>query len=299
MDWLHIFTAGRRTSGNGVEVDFSDDVLAGIAATYDPDVHEAPLVIGHPKLDAPAYGWVGQMRATGERLEVAPVQVEAQFADMVNEGRFKKRSASFYLPTSPRHPLHREGQAAPEFPYLRHVGFLGAAAPAVPGLDREVQFAADEEGVVEVEFASDYAVSGLLKIARRLRDFMVERFGSDEAEKVVPAQDLEWITEAQAYDAAKDSLERDGRAHPTFSQNPAPIEEPTNPDPTPMADPKDTADFAEREAKLKAREEELKAREAKLQAQADEAKRAEIADFADGLASDNARILPRHVPVVT
>ncbi|OYW21050.1 MAG: hypothetical protein B7Z43_11640, partial [Sphingomonas sp. 12-62-6] len=32
--------------------------LAATAAAYDPAKFEAPIVVGHPALDAPAYGWV-------------------------------------------------------------------------------------------------------------------------------------------------------------------------------------------------------------------------------------------------
>lgn len=55
---LHIFKPGRQTAMSGVTLDFSESDLEASARAYDPAKHEAPIVIGHPKHDAPAYGWV-------------------------------------------------------------------------------------------------------------------------------------------------------------------------------------------------------------------------------------------------
>jgi hypothetical protein len=55
---LHIFKPGTQTDMNGRVIQFNESDLAASAQAYDPKVHEAPIVIGHPKHDAPAYGWV-------------------------------------------------------------------------------------------------------------------------------------------------------------------------------------------------------------------------------------------------
>lgn len=141
-----IFRAGTHTDVGGRTLSFAAADLDATAAAYDPAKHEAPLVVGHPALDAPAYGWVKALARDGEVLRATPDQVEAQFAERVNAGRYKKISASFWLPDAPGNP-------APGVYSLRHVGFLGAAAPAVKGL-RAPQFAGDEAGVVTLEFAA-------------------------------------------------------------------------------------------------------------------------------------------------
>jgi hypothetical protein len=64
---------------------------------------------------------------------------------MVNAERFNRISASFFLPDAPNNPVRGAY-------YLRHVGFLGAAAPAVKGL-RKPQFSADSAGVITIAFA--------------------------------------------------------------------------------------------------------------------------------------------------
>lgn len=104
-----------------------------MASSYRPTLREAPLTVGHPKDNLPAYGWVQSLATTpAGTLAMNASQVEPQFAEMVAAGRFKKRSASFYPPTSPHNPT--PGQW-----YLRHVAFLGAQPPAVPGL-KDIQF---------------------------------------------------------------------------------------------------------------------------------------------------------------
>ncbi len=137
---LEIFRAGTHQPMNGAPLTFSDNDLRKIATDYDPKVAEAPIVVGHPTTDAPAYGWVEKLQVVGDVLMAVPKQVEPAFAEIVNAGRYKRISASFYRPDTRNNPL-------PGRWYLKHVGFLGAAAPAVSGL-KSVAFGADEGGVV-------------------------------------------------------------------------------------------------------------------------------------------------------
>ncbi|EJY2457757.1 peptidase, partial [Escherichia coli] len=112
-------------------------------------------------------------------LMAEPAQLDPQFAEMVTDGRFKKVSASFYLPDSPSNPK-------PGVLYLRHVGFLGAQPPSVKGL-KQVSFSEQEEGVVE--FADWQAITNA-SLWGKLRDFLIARFSLDEAEKVLPEWQL-------------------------------------------------------------------------------------------------------------
>ena len=133
---FEIFKSGTRTDNNGRKVTITDADVAQAAAAYDPKLHEAPLVIGHPKTDAPAYGWVGSLQADGGVLSADFAQMDDDFVSLVQSGRYKKVSASFYPPDSPSNPK-------PGSWYLRHVGFLGAPPPAVKGLSA-INFAADD-----------------------------------------------------------------------------------------------------------------------------------------------------------
>lgn len=130
---IEIFRAGTRRADNGQEYTITAADLAKTVAAYDIKLHEAPLVVGHPEGDKPAYGWISGLQLDGDTLKIADThQVEPQFAEMVRDGRFKKRSASFYHPTDPTNPT-------PGIWHLRHVGSFGAVPPAVKGL-KDIKF---------------------------------------------------------------------------------------------------------------------------------------------------------------
>lgn len=147
-DGIEIFRAGTHIDDAGMAHHFSEADLAGMATSYDPALREAPLTVGHPKDNLPAYGWVKAVTRTPDgTLVITPHQVDPQFAEMVRAKRFKKRSASFYSPQSPNNPT-------PGKWYLRHVAFLGAQPPAVAGL-KDIQFAeADAVGTVNFSEAT-------------------------------------------------------------------------------------------------------------------------------------------------
>ncbi|MBW1989069.1 MAG: hypothetical protein JRI97_05935 [Deltaproteobacteria bacterium] len=131
-DWVEIFAGGPQTDSAGRTHD-GDVLIDRALASFDPARHEPPLVVGHPVHDAPAYGWVRELRAdvrNGVRVLLARFrQVAPQLAKLVAAGAYKKRSAAFYPDGA-----------------LRHVGFLGAAPPAVKGL-ADVAFAGPPDPV--------------------------------------------------------------------------------------------------------------------------------------------------------
>lgn len=176
---LQIFKPGVHTAMSGQALAFSESDLQATVAAYDPTKHEAPLVVGHPQHDMPAYGWVQALSYNEGGIDATPAQVNTDFADMVAAGAFKKISASFYSPASPSNPV-------PGVYYLRHVGFLGAQAPAIKGM-RHPEFADVEEGVVEFSEWDDATNANLW---RNLREWMIGTHGTDVADKVLPAYDV-------------------------------------------------------------------------------------------------------------
>ena len=148
MQTIEIFRAGTHVDIDGTERTFTPADLAGMASSYATERHEAPLVVGHPHTDAPAWGWVKALKTVGDRLVAIPDQVPAAFSEAVAAGRYKKVSAAFYAPTDRHNPV--PGQW-----YLRHVGFLGAMPPAIKGL-AGVAFAEDDTAAVVIEHGSDH-----------------------------------------------------------------------------------------------------------------------------------------------
>ncbi len=279
---IEIFKAGQCTDMHGRNYDFSAADIQATADAYDPAVFRAPLVVGHPKTDDPAYGWVSDLGIKDEIVEAAPDQVEPQFAQMVNDGRFSKISASFFPPGSPANPV-------PGVYYLRHVGFLGAQAPAITGLKTpklEPSFsAASDDDFITIEFASsDFDTRwAIARFFRNMRDFLIGEHGQQTADSVIPdylVRDVERASEAELEDESESSF-----AAPETDSKP---NTPSQEQETDMADKDDkdqTADFAAREADLDAREAKLAKEEAKNRLSG-------FAEFAEK-AIDAGKVLPR------
>jgi hypothetical protein len=186
---IQIFKPGKHTASNGVAITFTEADLKACAAAYDPAKHEAPIVVGHPTHDAPAYGWAKSL-AYADGLEVEPHQVDQAFAEMVDRGAFKKISASFYSPDSPSNPV-------PGVYYVRHIGFLGAQPPAVKGL-RNPEFKDTETGVVEFTDYDDVVNASLW---RRMRDWLIGEKGLAVADNILPDYSISTLeTAAQQED---------------------------------------------------------------------------------------------------
>ena len=260
---IEIFKAGTHTAMDGRTLPFSEADVAAIAAAYDPALHEAPIVVGHPRDNAPAYGWVAGLAANSGALAATPQQVDAGFAEMVLAGRFKKVSASFYTPDSPANPK-------PGGYYLRHVGFLGAQPPAVKGL-KPVAFAESEAGVVE--FSDAWTMGLVARLFSGLRDFIIAQFGQDRADAVLPRDAIDTITA----NAAAEAVSEMQAASPTPDFREAVVTPPPAKEP-PVADITDAA-FAEREAAIAAREAAIVAREREDRSRAS-------AVFLDGLIAE-------------
>ena len=180
---LEIFKPGKHTDMSGRSISFSAADLLATAQAYNPDIHEAPLVVGHPKDDDPAYGYAKGLSFADGHLLAEPHQVDTQFAELVNSGRFKHMSASFYLPEAPNNPV-------PGVYYLRHIGFLGAQAPAVKGL-KAASFADNEQGVI---CFGDWVDETNASLWRQIRELIIEKFGLQTADSVTPSYQIDTLT---------------------------------------------------------------------------------------------------------
>lgn len=139
--WIQVFRTGRHTDASGDEREWGKTDLDRIVSSYDPQRHEAPVVIGHPEDSAPAFGWVEALKREGEILYAKLKDLVPEFVDMVRRGLYKKRSIALYPDLT-----------------LRHVGFLGAMPPAIKGLE-DVRF--QERGKITICFSdiSDVFIS--------------------------------------------------------------------------------------------------------------------------------------------
>ncbi|NRF12159.1 hypothetical protein [Agrobacterium pusense] len=239
---IEVFRSGTFIPMNGQQLSFSAADLKAMADAYDYATAPAPVVVGHPKTDAPAFGWAQSFEydASADRLYANVGEIAPAFADAVKNGTYKKVSLSFHRPDGAANPV-------PGTWYPKHVGFLGGAAPSVSGL-KNVQFS-DASDTVEV--TADFGERGFEETAsllRSLRDFFIEKFGMEAADKALPSYSIEWL---QAMEIEKPVRQ------PSFSA-------PTTPKPKePPVTHSDPA-FAAREAELNTRAENLKKREREI-----------------------------------
>ena len=131
--WVEVFSIGEQTDANGNTRKWTDVDLNTMVNNYKTNKHEAPLVVGHPKENAPAFGWVEELKTDGKLLFAKFRQLVPEFVDAVKKGMYKKRSISLYPDLS-----------------LRHIGFLGAVPPAVKGL-ADIKFKESVESII-IEF---------------------------------------------------------------------------------------------------------------------------------------------------
>ncbi|CAN5611025.1 hypothetical protein BH10PSE5_BH10PSE5_01310 [soil metagenome] len=280
---IQLFKAGRHRSTSGKVFEFTEADVAQIAASYDPALHGAPIVLGHPKSNDPAWGWAKGLSVEDGILVADPERVDPAFAEGVEAGRYRYVSASFYTPDDEANPK-------PGGWYLRHIGYLGAQPPAVKGL--EAAFSEDPGDLVEFSQADGFWVKDIF---RSMRDFFIEKFGLEIADRVIPGWSVENV-EVEKID-------------PAFSETASPLATAdTLAAADTLADPADTIGSSGEDSlaggdaadALVARAAELDAREASLnerQAQFSEADRTEAraadAAFLEGLVTAG-RLPPIH-----
>ncbi|MDX9788810.1 MAG: hypothetical protein RBT11_18680 [Desulfobacterales bacterium] len=137
--WIEIFKGGRQTDGFGREHD--GDQLIDAAVDLFDEKNLPPLVLGHPRDNKPAYGWVNRVKSVikgGVKLLLADVAPVEALRGWVNGKLYTNRSAAF----------HPDGR-------LLHVGFLGGRAPAVKGLAPLPEFGEGGEAIVSFDKVED------------------------------------------------------------------------------------------------------------------------------------------------
>lgn len=176
QDWIEVFRSGTHTDSQGRSCSFTnadlDQMVANLAT-----LGAAPLVIGHPKHDDPACGWVRAegARRDGNSLFIKAADVNPVFAAGVDSGAYRNRSLKVA-----KHPVHGWR--------MQHVGWLGAALPALDGL-QPLNYSADE-GAESHEFAAEYDIASSLEdlavMLRGLRESVIAKDGIEAADLVLP-----------------------------------------------------------------------------------------------------------------
>ena len=190
--WIEVFRAGKHTDSSGNEREWTEQDLDTIVGKYNPAEFEAPVVIGHPETNDPAWGWVESIKREGAVLLAKLKDLVPEFVEMLQRKMFKNRSISLYPDLS-----------------LRHIGFLGAVPPAVKGL-RGIQFDNSKPEYITFQIKETNDMSEDLKAQLAEKDAQIKEFSDKLKEASAEVKDLKkQLTEAgKASKEAQDFAEK-------------------------------------------------------------------------------------------
>ncbi|MCY4479124.1 MAG: hypothetical protein OXB97_04465 [Rhodospirillales bacterium] len=247
-------------TGRWAPAALDDAAVRSCAQLYDSASDPAPLVIGHPRTDHPSFGWVEALEFDDAGVLHGTIRdVDPEVKKIVDEGKYRRVSASFWRPDARSNP--HPGKFA-----LRHVGLLGAAAPGCPGLGA-VAFEADDDYLTVQFDAKPWTWRSVASLFSGVRDWIIENNDIETADRILPEYEIETVRDAASED------ERFSAPAPTPTET------------TPTGDEMDEQELAARAAAIEQREAAIDAREA-------ETRRESAVSFADAQA-DAGRVLPR------
>lgn len=256
---MEVFRCGKQTDSSGNSKNWTEEDLDKIVSKFEKGGEDIPATIGHPESDtAPAYGWFKKVFRKGNTLFAELSDVVDEFGDMLKKKMFRNRSIAL----------------RPDFS-LRHIAFLGAAAPAVKGL-ADFNFKATEDfSTFDFEEADDKgALKSILDSFRNLFSEMSEKLNSTEDQNMPTIEEL---------NAKIDTMEKN------FSEKQAAFEEEKK------NFEKEKSEFAEKEKKfnedLAAEKKRGDEAEAKIKTSEEDARNKEYTDFLDKEISEG-RVLP-------
>lgn len=200
---IEILKPGSFTDVNGVRVTFTPRDIEELVATYDAACDPAPAVIGHPKTDDPAYAWTESLSLQNGRVVAQIGQIDPGFENMVSAGRYKRISPSIYPRSHPANP-------APGKYYLKHIGFLGAAPPAIKGL-APVAFSEDVNAdciTIEINLSEQKSGVQKEKIMSKKED---QPFDLAEAQKALADREAAVAERERELAGREASIEQAGR----------------------------------------------------------------------------------------
>lgn len=183
--WVEVFKAGSHVDSSGKPCTFTQADLDQMVSNH--ALGAAPAVLGHPKHDAPAYAWVGEYKRDGDTLFARFKDINPAFEEGVKAGAYRNRSVSVY-------PDKSCGWR------VRHVGWLGAAPPAIDGL-APCEFAAPDAECLEFAAPGYSLVWGLesaARLMRKLRDQLIAKDGLEAADATLPQWEIDSMNESAA-----------------------------------------------------------------------------------------------------
>lgn len=145
---IGILEVGCHWSTNGEALCFGPEHLAASARAYAPSVFAAPLVLGLPRIDDPAHGWVNRLGVVGSALVAQIDRMSDRAVERLRTREKRRLAASFFEPGAAGNPV-------PSVYYLKHVALLSDA----PQLSSDFADREAEEASVRFREAYEHAVN--------------------------------------------------------------------------------------------------------------------------------------------
>jgi len=196
---VEMFMSGSQTDSSGTVKVWTKDDLDNIAKKYNESEHDAPVVVGHPKHNSPAFGMIQSAKRVGNKLMGTLGNMSDGFVEAWKDGAYPKRSISMY------------GDGT-----IRHIGFLGGMPPAVKGL-ADYQFSeapdAQEEIIHEFEDNFEYMEweeAGLFRqlgrVLQNIREDMIDKRSKKVADEIIPSHIVDDLKSTEATPIQTDSF---------------------------------------------------------------------------------------------
>jgi hypothetical protein len=225
FNWMPILRTGTFTDKNGRNVSIGLADLDKVVAATDINA-EPQFVIEHPSFDKLGFGTIEKLQRVGSYLLALPKIVEDKFKEAVNSGKLPGRSVTIdknnfslknisFLP--PEVPPAVSGLGAYSFSEGEDDTLLYTLA--LPGV--ESHFA--DLGQDHVEFAqfeiSNQPFRAIKEMFSGLREFIIDKFDMDAADKILPKWMLVDLDRAPKVYEVPDSKDSPSISANSFSLN--------------------------------------------------------------------------------
>ena len=195
MALLQLFKTGKHIDTAGNVDEFTVDDMLELGTGYDPNLHEAPLVINHDE-SIENQGLIAKLIVINDAIFGIPHKVSDWLKEKVNSGRWPRISIALYGRDDPKNPT-------PGKLYLRHVSFV--QVPAV-------------KGMIPPQFADNYYYDlgeplimndemAIADLFSSLREFLISKYSLDDAELALPSDDIERLREMAVYEQIDEVIE--------------------------------------------------------------------------------------------
>lgn len=297
--WCEIFKAGTHTDHYGRKITKTIADIDELIKNFNEKNPDVPIVIGHPKVNSPAFGWVEKLKRKGDTLLASFKKVAPEFAEWVDKGLYQTRSISLYGDNT-----------------LRHVGWLGAQPPAIKGL-AEYQFAENEDitifnfseavdcelktenGNGQFSFADplnasnqaqiNFKFTTLAQILSSLREFLIDKYDIETADNVIRSWRLEDLRHIDTQDKEAVASYCEAIFNPPYKENILKIDNPK--EQKKPENPEIIQNFSEVEKAFQEKDDEIEQLRQELEAERAEKRKADYTQFAEQLV-DSGNITP-------